>query len=160
MARRGLGGALALSLLLGAIVAACMGAARARVFLVVAAAAFSHWLLDLLVHVPDLPLYDDSLKVGLGLWRHIWISLPLELVFLGAGAWLYARYVPAQRPHGDRWVWLFVVALAALEIYNAFAPTPTAPKGMAVTALIAYGVLAALAGVVQRARSGAEPRTR
>jgi hypothetical protein len=153
----GLGGALALSVLLGAIVAGCMRAARARVFLLVAAAAFSHWLLDLLVHVPDLPLYGDSLKVGLGLWRHVWISLPLELIFLGAGAWLYARYVPAQRAQADRWLWLFVVAMAALELYNAFAPTPTAPRGMAVSALLAYGVLAALAGAVERARSAATP---
>jgi hypothetical protein len=150
----GLDGALALSLLFGAIVAGCMGTPRRSVFLVVAAAAFSHWLLDLLVHVPDLPLYGDSVKVGLGLWRHIWISLPLELIFLGVGAWLYGRYVPAQRVHGDRWLWLFVVILAALEIYNAFAPTPTAPKAIAVSALLAYGVLAALAGVVERARSG------
>jgi len=148
----GLVGALALSLLLGAIVAWCIGAARARVFLVVAAAAFSHWLLDLLVHVPDLPLYDDSLKVGLGLWRHIWISLPLELAFLGLGAWLYARYVPAQRAHGDRWLWLFVAAMAALEIYAAVGPAPTAPKDIAVKALVAYGVLAVLAGLVEHAR--------
>ena len=27
----------------------------------------SHWFLDLLVHKPDLPLYDNALKVGLGL---------------------------------------------------------------------------------------------
>jgi hypothetical protein len=153
----GLGGALALSLLLGAIVAGCMGAGRARVFLVIAAAAFSHWLLDLLVHVPDLPLYDNSLKVGLGLWRHFWISLPLELVFLGVGAWLYVRYVPAQRAHGDRWLWLYVVVLAAAEIYNAVAPTPTTPQAMAISALAAYGVLAVLAGVVERVRSGPRP---
>jgi hypothetical protein len=32
----------------------------------VALAVFSHWVLDLLVHRPDLPLYDDAAKVGLG----------------------------------------------------------------------------------------------
>src|SRR5688500_11612764 len=30
-------------------------------------AVFSHWPLDLVVHTPDLPLYDNALKVGLGL---------------------------------------------------------------------------------------------
>jgi len=34
--------------------------------LLVATAVFSHWLLDLVVHRPDLPLYDDAVKVGLG----------------------------------------------------------------------------------------------
>jgi hypothetical protein len=148
----GLAGALALSLLLGAIVAGCMRGARLSAFVTVAAAAFSHWLLDLLVHVPDLPIYDDTLKAGLGLWRHLWISLPLELASLALGAWLYARYVPTQRAHGDRWLWLFVLAMAVLQIYNAFAPVPTEPAGMAVAALVAYGVLAALAGLVDRAR--------
>jgi hypothetical protein len=147
-----LGGALALSVLLGAIVAWCIRGSRLRAFLIVAAAAFSHWLLDLLVHVPDLPIYDDTLKVGLGLWRHLWISLPLELASLALGAWLYARYLPTQRVHGDRWLGLFVLAMAALEIYNAFAPAPTEPAGMAGAALLAYGVLAALAGLVDRAR--------
>jgi hypothetical protein len=37
--------------------------------LAVAAAVFSHWVLDFIVHRPDLPLYDDAVKVGLGLWN-------------------------------------------------------------------------------------------
>jgi len=50
----GLIGALALSVIFGAIVALCMRARRAVVFFIVAAAVFSHWILDLLVHKPDL----------------------------------------------------------------------------------------------------------
>jgi membrane-bound metal-dependent hydrolase YbcI (DUF457 family) len=34
---------------------------------IVALAVFSHWILDLIVHRPDLAIYDDSLKVGFGL---------------------------------------------------------------------------------------------
>jgi len=34
-----------------------------RAALVVGVAVFSHWVLDFLVHRPDLPLYDDSSKV-------------------------------------------------------------------------------------------------
>jgi hypothetical protein len=148
----GLIGALLLSLLLGAIVAAVMRDAPLRVALVVAGAAFSHWLLDLLVHVPDLPLYDNVLKVGFGLWRYIWISLPLELLLLVIGAWLYARWVPAPRKSGDRWLWAFVAAMAALEVYVALAPAPDSAAAVAGQALGAYGVLALLAGVVDRAR--------
>ena len=37
---------------------------------VVGAAVFSHWPLDLLVHRPDLALYDNAAKVGLGLWDY------------------------------------------------------------------------------------------
>jgi hypothetical protein len=35
----------------------------------IGAAVFSHWVLDWLVHRPDLPLYDDAMKVGLGIWN-------------------------------------------------------------------------------------------
>ena len=42
----------------------------------VGAAVASHWLLDLVVHLPDLPLAgNDSPKLGLGLWRHFGLSV-------------------------------------------------------------------------------------
>src|SRR6266567_4680453 len=41
-----------------------------RAALLVALAVFSHWVLDLVVHRPDLPLYDNAAKVGLGLWNY------------------------------------------------------------------------------------------
>jgi membrane-bound metal-dependent hydrolase YbcI (DUF457 family) len=118
----------------------------------VAAAAFSHWLLDYVVHVPDLPLLGDSMKVGLGLWRWVWISLPLELMTLLAGAVVYARAVRSRTRFGDAALWLFVAAMAAVEVYAAFAPPPASPADQAYTALSAYGVLALLAGLVDWAR--------
>jgi hypothetical protein len=148
----GLPGALVCSLVFGALVAGAVRAQRLRVFAVAGAAAFSHWLLDLVVHVPDLPLYDDHAKVGLGLWRHVRVSASLEILLLLLGAWLYARQVPARRAGGDRWLWGFVALLAALEIYNSLAPPPPEATGMAVMALVAYAVLAALAALVDRAR--------
>jgi hypothetical protein len=87
----GLPGAIVLSLALGAIVAATVATQRGMAFLVVSAAAFSHWILDLIVHIPDLPLYDNTDKVGFGLWRHVAVSFPLELIVLAAGAWIYVR---------------------------------------------------------------------
>ncbi|MBN1259333.1 MAG: hypothetical protein JXB35_01515 [Anaerolineae bacterium] len=55
---------------------------------------FSHWLLDAIVHPPDLPLlFDDSPKIGLGLWSSgpgLIISGILEFILLGGGIALYA----------------------------------------------------------------------
>jgi hypothetical protein len=79
-------GSIVLSFALGAIVALFIPGNRATTVLVVAAASFSHWVLDLVVHVPDLPLYDNAAKVGFGLWRHVILSFPLELIVLGLGA--------------------------------------------------------------------------
>jgi hypothetical protein len=147
----GLIGALALSALFGGIVAFFVRAQKRAVFFIVAAAVFSHWILDLVVHMPDLWIWGD-LKVGFGVWRWIWISLPLELLSLFVGAWFYARFVPA-RPRGNLWLWLFVAAMAAVEIYAAFGPAPASDMAEARTALIAYGVLALAAGLVDLSRA-------
>jgi hypothetical protein len=147
----GLIGALILSVLFGGIVAFFVRAQKRAVFFIVAAAVFSHWVLDLVVHMPDLWIWGD-LKIGFGLWRWLWISLPLELISLFAGAWLYARFVPA-RPRGNLWVWLLVAAMAAVELYGAFGPAPASPAAEAQTALIAYGALALLAGLVDLSRA-------
>src|SRR5881227_3855990 len=41
-----------------------------RTGLILAAAVFSHWILDLIVHRPDLALYDSVGKMGFGLWNY------------------------------------------------------------------------------------------
>jgi hypothetical protein len=147
----GLFGALILSALLGTIVAMFFRQQRGLVFIVVALAAFSHWILDLVVHAPDLWIYD-GVKLGFGLWRWLWISLPLELILLFGGAWLYTSYVPARRG-GNIWLWIFVIAMAAVEIYGVFGPLPATPAAEAQTALAAYAALALLAGVVDLTRA-------
>jgi hypothetical protein len=146
----GLAGALILSAILGGIVAIFMRENKRAVFTVVAACVFSHWLLDLVVHKPDLWIYDD-VKLGFGLWRWVWISLPLELITLFVGAWFYVRYVPA-RAYGNLVLWIFVALMTALEVYGAFGPAPGSPQAEAQTALLAYGVLALLAGLVDLTR--------
>lgn len=146
----GLPGSLVLSLLLGAIVALFTSGNRATTVLLVAAASFSHWVLDLLVHVPDLPLYDNAAKVGFGLWRHVALSFPLELIVLGLGAWLYARLTAFTRPYGQYLYWGFVIFLAGLQVYANFGPPPSSPEIMAMTALFFYMSLTLLAAWVER----------
>ena len=150
----GLPGAIVLSLALGAIVAASVARRRGMAFLVISAAAFSHWILDLIVHIPDLPLYDNTDKVGFGLWRHVALSFPLELIVLAAGAWIYVR---AARPpiRGRNALCIFVVLLAALQAYANFGPAPASETAMAVMALAFYLVLAGAAAVVERMQARA-----
>lgn len=151
----GLIGAVALSAALGAVAALFYRERRTAIVLVVAGAVFSHWMLDLVVHVPDMPLLGDSYKVGFGLWRNVWISLPLEIAILIAGAWIYARAVPSTTRLGDTFLWLFVAAMAGIEAYGAFGPDPASGLDEAQTAIAAYLSLAALAGAVDWARGTA-----
>ena len=58
---------------------------------------FSHWVLDFIVHPPDLPLlFAGSPEVGLGLWTSgpgLIASIALELVisFGGIAIYMFAR---------------------------------------------------------------------
>ena len=89
--------------LLAAILWSCVGGcayqllarpARANASVVVGLAVFSHWILDFVVHRPDLPLYDDSAKVGLGLWNAPALAFGVEAALLFGGMWLSAPRAP------------------------------------------------------------------
>jgi hypothetical protein len=145
-------GAVVLSLALGAVVAALVARQRGWAFLVVSAASFSHWILDLVVHVPDLPLYDDSGKVGFGLWRHVAISFPLEIAVLLAGTWYFARRLPPADQRGHWALRIFTVVLVALQVFANFGPPPPSEAAMAITALSLYVVLAVFAAGLEYIR--------
>ncbi|MBV9418939.1 MAG: hypothetical protein JO348_04135, partial [Alphaproteobacteria bacterium] len=148
----GLIGALALSVALGGLAALFYRERRAAIVTVVGGAVFSHWLCDLIVHVPDLPLIGDTMKVGFGLWHHRMVSFALEIAFLVAGAALYARAVPSKRRIGDVVLWLYVGAMTLVGAIGTFGPPPASGLDEAHTALVMYLVLAAIAGVVDWAR--------
>ncbi|MBZ5507635.1 MAG: hypothetical protein LAO78_19410 [Acidobacteriia bacterium] len=116
-----------------------------RTGLIVAAAVFSHWILDLIVHRPDLALYDSVGKMGLGLWNYRAAAFALEMAVLFAGAaLLYRTAAHKARLAG------FVVFLAALQIFGTFFfPPPTSDHAAAMTALGSYIVLALMAWWVE-----------
>ena len=150
----GLPGAVVLSLILAVIVAAAFPAARRPLaFGLVALASFSHWLLDLPMHTPDMPLYDNTAKVGLGLWNYPEIGLPLELGVLLLGAWLYTRSATFTG-RGKAVVWGFVVFLCVIQVITLVMPAPATPEEFAITALAAYVVMAVLAALVERRAVG------
>jgi len=59
--------------------------------LIIALAVFSHWILDLIVHRPDLPIYDDTLKVGFGLLNYKGAEFATEIALLVIGIALYLK---------------------------------------------------------------------
>ena len=148
----GLIGAVVLSLVFAALVAAFLPAARhPGALLLLAGAVFSHWILDFVVHTHDLALFDTQTKVGLGLWNHLAIELPLELILIVLFGWLYARGADAVR---RRRTWILVVLMVVLQVYSTFGPTPASTTEFAITALVAYVLLIVGAHWVER-----KPRT-
>lgn len=70
-----------------------------RAGIVIGVVVFSHWLLDLIVHRPDLPILPGNLGnlplLGFGLWQLPAVSAVVELALVLGGAYLYYR--SAQR---------------------------------------------------------------
>jgi len=113
--------------------------------LVVAAAVFSHWVLDLLVHRPDLPLYDDTAKVGLGLWNFPRLAFGLEAACLFAGVWLY---LDAGARRGTATV-TFAFVMLAIQAFIFFGPPPASDVAIASTALLSYATFAGVARLLE-----------
>ncbi len=114
------------------------------------AVVLSHWLLDLLVHRPDLTLAGQPPAMGLGLWNYPAIEMPLEIGLLFGSAWLFAR---ATR--GKAWpLATLLVVLLGLQAFNWFAPQPTeVDASQSILGLFAYSLAAILAWWVARRRT-------
>jgi hypothetical protein len=125
-----------------------------RTGLILAGAVFSHWILDLIVHRPDLSLYDSVYKMGFGLWNYRIPAFIVEMVVLFGFA---AQYVKTAR-HKDR-VLVFLGALALLQVVGTFAfPPPSSDRAEAMTALFFYFLLAAIAAWVDRGQGSGRPK--
>ena len=108
-------GALVLSAFFGGLGAWRWGR---RVGVVLGAVAFSHWVLDLVVHRADLPILPGNLGglplLGFGLWRFPVASILLETALLVGGVLLYWRAAKRNSPAATGKVTPAVVAGALL----------------------------------------------
>jgi len=122
--------------------------APTRAAVIVGVAVFSHWVLDFLVHRPDLPLYDNTAKVGLGLWNLPAVALGLEALLLFGAMWFYLRHTARRTA-----MLVFGVVMLGIQAYVFFGPPPASDKAAAVTALIAYAVFAVVIRALERRRN-------
>ena len=109
---------------------------RRQTSAVVGFAVFSHWILDFVVHRPDLPLYDNTAKVGLGLWNAPALAFGLEAALLFGGIWFCLRGRLAR----SLGTMVFGVLMLAIQAYVFFGPPPASDRAAAWTALVAYAV--------------------
>lgn len=123
----------------------------------VGVAVASHWPLDLLVHLPDLPIAgQDSTKLGLGLWNHFGATIAAELLVFGVGLAIYATRRSRRHPvRGGR---LAVVVVLLLGTYAAsvLGPLPPSIPAVAVGDIGFILLLAAVAGWADRRATSAE----
>lgn len=106
----------------------------------------SHWLLDLLVHRPDLALWGGGPKLGLSLWNTPVISEVVETGLLGlaAAAWT------ARRVRAGLAAWpalAFFSLLLIVQVISKVLPLPNEPVGLGLTMLGVFIPLTVVAAV-------------
>ncbi len=93
--------------------------------LVLGVLVISHWVLDLVVHRPDLPLtLNSKIFLGAGLWNSLPITLVLEFGLFILGIILYLKTTQNSDRKGTYSLWGLVLFLIEIYITNILSPPP------------------------------------
>ena len=136
-----------------AVVYRAIAAENGRTFAVLTALVVSHWVLDLITHRPDMPLYPGGPKLGLSLWNSIVGTVAIEVPLFALGVWIYSS---ATRPRDKTGRWAFVGLIGLLVvsyIANIFSGPPPSVQALYLTALVGTAVLLLWSGWADRHRA-------
>ena len=118
---------------------------------IVGLAVFSHYPLDVLVHVADLPIAgNDSPKLGLGLWNNPTATIIVELLVFGIGLALYVTLRSHRHPVRFVRLGVLVLVLVATYLASVYGPLPPSMTVVAVSDIVFLVGVAALAAWADR----------
>ena len=140
------------SIIFGALFCWVKAKDRSRAFWILAALVLSHFVLDALVHVPELPLIGESSpKLGLALWNHMPLELTLESVMALVGLVIY--WTLSSTTAVRRWgMAIFVALLTALTWTQLWSATPPSNSQLIPSWIILPIVLSAIPYLLDRRR--------
>lgn len=95
----------------------------------------THWLLDYIVHRPDMPLVPGGTRYGLGMWNSLPLTLAAELGLFGIGLLMYLSERRAADRTGAFALWSLVVFLVAVYFASIFGPPPPSVRVLAFSAI-------------------------
>ena len=95
----------------------------------------SHWVLDLVVHRPDLPVWPGGPYVGLGLWNSWVAGVTVEILVFGTGLYVYLNRTRARDGIGRYGFWALMVLLVAGWLGSILGTPPPSTKVIALSAL-------------------------
>lgn len=99
----------------------------------------SHWVLDLIVHFPDLPVYPgNSPLLGFGLWSSTFMSNIIEGAILILGIVLYLKATIARNKTGTIVFWVLIALLIFTHLSSIFAPAPPSVPALAWSAQLQW----------------------
>jgi uncharacterized membrane protein len=131
---------------------------RWRTAVLIGLAVFSHWLLDALVHRPELALAGDaSAKLGLALWDRLPLALAVEAAIVAVGGWLFLRRSTLSPARSRALAVLTAAVLATTVLGMTMAPPAPSPSAMAWSSLSVVVLLGALSAWLGHRRDVAAP---
>jgi membrane-bound metal-dependent hydrolase YbcI (DUF457 family) len=101
----------------------------------VAVVVVSHWVLDVVAHRPDMPVWLDGPKVGLGLWNSIPGTLIIEGLMFAGALLAYSAAFPARDATG-RWAFRALILMTTV----VWATGPWSPPPPSATAIGIVGI--------------------
>jgi membrane-bound metal-dependent hydrolase YbcI (DUF457 family) len=110
----------------------------ARGAVVLAICVVSHWVLDLIVHRPDLPLWPGGPKFGLGVWNYPKATLVIEFTMYFFAIFIYRDATRARDKIGTIAFWAFVIVLACVYFAAAVGPAPPNTRAIAFAGLATW----------------------
>lgn len=119
----------------------------------IGALVFSHWLLDFVMHKPDLALWFDGPKVGLGLWDYRDVAFGLEVTLFFAGMAIYWARTSGKYIAGRALPFIILVLGIATQVYGNWGPVPVSSGEAAMSAIIAYALFAGIAALADATRT-------
>jgi len=126
----------------------------ARGAVVVALLVLSHWVLDFVTHLADMPLYPGGPTLGLGLWNSVAGTIVVEGLMFIAGVAIYSTTTRPRDAVGRYAVWGLVTLLAASYVGSLFSPPPPSLRALAIMAMVFGWLFVGWAGWGDRHREG------
>jgi membrane-bound metal-dependent hydrolase YbcI (DUF457 family) len=104
--------------------------------IVVALAVVSHWVLDVVTHRPDMPLYPGGPKLGLGLWNSVAGTVIIEVAMFAAGTWIYLRTTRARDAVGRYGLGALLTLLALSYVGSLLGGAPPSMRAIEIGGII------------------------
>jgi hypothetical protein len=99
----------------------------------------SHWVLDAVVHRPDLPIFPgNETMIGFGLWNSIPTTLVAESLLFIVGVGIYSKKTRPIDKIGQFGFWAFIGLLIIIYISNILGPPPPSVSALAWVALLVW----------------------
>lgn len=112
----------------------------------------SHWVLDWVSHVPDMPLWPGGEKLGLGLWRSIPATVAVESLLFTGGLILYFQSTKARDRTGTWALAGFITFLLITYLGTANGKAPPSEQAVLIPGLAAVIIMPLWARWIARHR--------